>query len=182
MAQHTLILGGAKSGKSALALRLGQALPGRRIFIATAQAGDQEMARRIARHQQSRGELWTTLEEPLELEQALRQSDGPESVMLVDCLTLWLSNLLTQANLDQAEVEQRCRSLVQCLPSLAGRVILVSNELGLGVVPDNPLARLFRDLAGGLNQDLARECELVIMVTAGLGQALKGRLPQLEEE
>lgn len=178
MPEHTLIMGGAKSGKSRLALELARRIGGRRVFVATAQAGDAEMAERIRRHQAERGAEWSTVEEPLELETALRQADGPEAVLLVDCLTLWLSNLLTVAGLTPSEVAVRCQDLAGLLSGLQGSVILVANEVGLGIVPDNPLARTYRDLAGALNQQLAAVCDRVVLVAAGLPLVLKG--PPLE--
>ncbi len=177
-ADKVLILGGAKSGKSSTAQALAEAWGGRLVYLATAQAGDSEMRERIARHQAQRGAAWTTVEEPLELEQALRQADGPDTVLLVDCLTLWLSNLVLGANLSDQEVAARGEALAQLLPRLAARVILVANEVGLGIVPENALARRWRDLAGGLNQRLASACDTVLLVAAGLPLALKGELPQ----
>lgn len=174
MAEHTLILGGAKSGKSALALNLAEQSGLDRVFIATAEARDAEMTRRIVRHQAERGPSWRTVEEPLELVAVLERTDAPDTVMLVDCLTLWLGNLLTRADLDQDAVARRGEGLARALPGLQGRVILVANEVGLGIVPDNALARAFRDLAGALNQRLAAVCDRVILVTAGLPLNLKG--------
>ena len=169
-----LILGGAKSGKSSHAQALAEKWGGRLIYLATAQAMDQEMTRRIARHQADRGPAWTTLEEPLELEAALKKADGPDTVFLVDCLTLWLSNLVLGANLDDDQVSERGRALAELLPSLKARIILVANEVGLGIVPENALARRWRDLAGSLNQRLARSCDAVLFIAAGLPLALKG--------
>lgn len=174
MSKHTLILGGAKSGKSSLALELANQSGGRRVFIATAQAGDGEMRDRIQRHQAERGSEWSTVEEPIDLRAALQNADGGDAVLVVDCLTLWLSNLLTVAQMPGEDVIQQGRDLAGLLPSLKGRVILVANEVGLGIVPDNALARLYRDLAGGLNQGLAKVCEQVIFVAAGLPLVLKG--------
>jgi adenosylcobinamide kinase/adenosylcobinamide-phosphate guanylyltransferase len=177
MSNHTLILGGAKSGKSSLALELANQSGGSRVFIATAQAGDNEMRERIRRHQAERGPEWFTVEEPVDLRAALQGADRSDAVLLVDCLTLWLSNLLTVANLSAEEVVAKGRDLATLLPALQGRVILVANEVGLGIVPDNALARLYRDLAGALNQELAEVCGQVILVAAGLPLVLKG--PQL---
>lgn len=169
-----LILGGAKSGKSSQAQALAEGWGGRLIYLATAQAHDQEMVRRIARHQADRGPAWSTLEEPLDLSAALRQADAPGTVFLVDCLTLWLSNLVLAAELDDDQVAARGEELARLLPGLEARVILVANEVGLGIVPDNALARRWRDLAGSLNQRLARACDAVLLITAGLPLALKG--------
>ena len=174
-ASHSvLILGGAKSGKSSYAQALAESWSGRLVYVATAQAHDQEMTQRIARHQADRGEAWSTLEEPLALEEALRQADAPGTVFLVDCLTLWLSNLVLAAELDDAQVVERGEALARLLPSLEARIILVANEVGLGIVPENALARRWRDLAGSLNQRLARACDAVLLITAGLPLALKG--------
>jgi adenosylcobinamide kinase / adenosylcobinamide-phosphate guanylyltransferase len=172
-----LVLGGAKSGKSAYAQSLAQSWGGRLVYLAAGQAGDQEMARRIARHQARRGPAWQTLEEPLALEQALQGADGPQAVLLVDCLTLWLSNLMLTAELDDAALQGRFAALCGLLPSLKARVILVANEVGLGIVPENALARRFRDQAGSLNQQLAGVCNCVVLISAGLPLALKGPLP-----
>jgi adenosylcobinamide kinase/adenosylcobinamide-phosphate guanylyltransferase len=171
---HTLILGGAKSGKSRLALELAADHPGRRVFVATAQAGDGEMARRISRHQAERGPGWELVEEPLALARALAAADAPGALLLVDCLTLWVSNLLTGQGLEDEEIVRRGEELGRVLAGLAGRAVLVANEVGLGIVPADPLARRFRDLAGGLNQSLARACGRVVLVAAGLPLALKG--------
>jgi adenosylcobinamide kinase/adenosylcobinamide-phosphate guanylyltransferase len=174
MSNHTLILGGAKSGKSSLALELANKAGGRRIFLATAQAGDGEMRERIRRHQAERGPDWSTVEEPVELGTTLQRADGADTVLVVDCLTLWLSNLLTVANLSAEEINRRGRELAALLPTLKSQVLLVANEVGLGIVPDNALARLYRDLAGSLNQALAQACGRVILVAAGLPLVLKG--------
>lgn len=180
MSANTLILGGAKSGKTALALRLAQGLaPGageRLLYIATAQAHDQEMRRRIERHQAERGPRWSTLEEPLDLAGALARADGQAAVLLVDCLTLWLSNLLTVAELPAAQIEARGQDLCQTVAALRSPAILVANEVGLGIVPENALARAFRDCAGRLHQDLAQVSANVVLVAAGLPLALKGSI------
>ncbi len=180
MSAKVLIIGGAKSGKSDLAQNLAESWGGRLIYLATGQAGDQEMELRIRRHQERRGPLWSTLEEPLDLQAALRRADHPQAVLLVDCLTLWLSNLLFLAQLDPEQAQGRGEELALLLPSLKARVILVGNEVGLGIVPENALARAFRDLAGGLNRRLAQVCDPVLFVAAGLPLALKGQAPRLD--
>lgn len=187
MAAKVLILGGARSGKSLLAegLARGRAQAGGRgpLYLATAQALDGEMTERVAGHQARRGPGWRTLEEPLELEAALSQADAPGAVILVDCLTLWLTNLLTRPGLGPAQAQRQCRergqALVELVPRLQADLILVANEVGLGIVPENALARAFRDLAGSLNQGLARACGHVLFVAAGLPLALKGDLGDL---
>ncbi len=183
MSAKVLILGGARSGKSLLAEGLSEDLARAGggqgpIYLATAQALDGEMAERVAGHQARRGRGWRTLEEPLELEAALMQADAAGAVILVDCLTMWLSNLLLRPGLSQEQARRRCqeraRDLMQLVPSLRASLILVANEVGLGIVPENTLARAFRDLAGSLNQGLAKVCGHVFFVAAGLPLALKG--------
>jgi adenosylcobinamide kinase / adenosylcobinamide-phosphate guanylyltransferase len=177
MSRRVLILGGAKSGKSSYAQALAESWGGRLVYLATGQPGDPEMAERIRRHQQVRGPAWSTLEEPLALAQALAKADNPETVFMVDCLTLWVSNMLTVAELTPPQVETRGKELAAALPGLSASLIFVASEVGLGIVPDNALARAFRDLAGGLNQRLARACDSVTFVAAGLPLTLKSALP-----
>lgn len=162
----TLVLGGARSGKSAYAERL--AGDGA-VYLATGQALDAEMAERIRLHRERRGPGWTTVEEPFALAAALVRHAAPGRPVLVDCLTLWVSNLM----LADRDVATAGAELVRVLPALPGPVILVSNEVGLGIVPDNALARRFRDLAGRLNQDVAAVAGRVVLVAAGLPLSLK---------
>jgi adenosylcobinamide kinase/adenosylcobinamide-phosphate guanylyltransferase len=164
----TLVLGGARSGKSRFAEGLVAAHPGPRVYLATAEAGDAEMAERIRRHRARRGAGWTTVEEPLDLPRAL-EAAGRDAAVLVDCLTLWLSNLMATGR----EVERETQALVELLPRLSGPVVFVSNEVGQGIVPDNALARAFRDRAGLLHQAVAAAADRVYFVTAGLPQLLK---------
>lgn len=159
----TLVLGGARSGKSRHAEALVEAQPGACIYLATAEAGDAEMAERIARHRERRGPRWETVEEPLELAATLADVAGPERAVLVDCLTLWLSNLMAAERDPLAETEE----LVACLRSLSGPVVFVSNEVGLGVMPDNALARAFVDHAGRLHQALGEAAQSVRFLAAG---------------
>ncbi len=163
----TLILGGARSGKSLYAERLIGERPA--VYLATAQAFDDEMVERLRLHRARRGAHWTTVEEPLELVDALRAHAAAERPILVDCLTLWLSNLM----LADRDVSAACAELAAALPDLAGPVVLVANEVGLGIVPDNALARAFRDHAGQLNQQIAVVAERVVFVAAGLPLTLK---------
>lgn len=165
----TLVLGGARSGKSAYAERL-VAETGAGLYLATAEARDGEMAERIRQHQERRGAGWDTVEEPLALADALRTHARADRPILVDCLTLWLSNLLAAGD-DRLDAETR--ALLNTLPSLPGQVLLVSNEVGQGIVPVNPLARRFRDEAGRLHQAVARLCGRVTLVVAGLPLTLK---------
>lgn len=169
----TLVLGGARSGKSRYAEGLVTASPGPRVYIATAQIWDAEMADRVARHKEDRGPGWTTVEEPLDLPGALRRHAGSGTSVLVDCLTLWLSNLM----MADADVPARSADLLATLAGVEGRVVLVSNEVGLGIVPDNALARRFRDHAGRLHQDIAVVAQRVAFVAAGLPLLLKGEKP-----
>ena len=168
----SLFLGGAASGKSAAAEALADRSGLPRRYLATAQAWDDEMRAKIDRHRTQRGAGWQTIECPLALADAIAAVE-PETVVLVDCLTLWLSNhLLAEHDLD-AEAAQ----LRQALRITAARVILVSNETGLGIVPDNALARGFREAQGRLNQEMAAQADLVVLVTAGLPLTLKGQFP-----
>lgn len=169
MGKSILVLGGARSGKSGFAEQMGDALPGKHIYIATAQAFDDEMAQRIARHRADRADHWQTVECPLALTEAIQAHDSEDSVILVDCLTLWLSNLMLGDH-DIAAVRSR---LTRLLETVQGTLLLVSNEVGQGIVPDNALARQFRDEAGWFNQALARASDEVWFVTAGLPQRLK---------
>lgn len=179
----TLILGGARSGKSAYAESLASASGREVVYIATARAGDGEMALRIAHHRQQRPAIWTTVEEPLALGDALLQWSAPGRLLLVDCLTLWLSNLLFAEDQDFPEVGritppacfavQRERFL-QALGEVHGDVVLVSNEVGMGVVPFGAVTRWFADEAGRLNQAVAARCERAVLVAAGLPLVLKG--------
>jgi adenosylcobinamide kinase/adenosylcobinamide-phosphate guanylyltransferase len=165
-----LILGGARSGKSALAVRLARSSGLAVTVVATATAGDAEMAERIARHRAARPPAWRVVEEPIALAATLRAECTADRLVIVDCLTLWLSNLL----LAEAPLESERAGFLDALPVLPGRILLVANEVGLGIVPENALARRFRDEAGALNQALALLCDRVTLVTAGLPIVLKG--------
>lgn len=171
---RTLILGGARSGKSALAERLAAASGHEVVYVATAQAHDEEMAARIAHHRAQRPSHWLSVEEPLALAATLQAHARPGRCVLVDCLTLWVSNLLGSPDADSFERERD--ALLKLMPSLKGQVLLVSNEVGLGVVPMGELTRRFVDEAGRLHQALAAQCERVVFVAAGLPLPLKGSL------
>lgn len=172
---RTLILGGARSGKSALAERLASDSGREVVYIATAQAGDAEMAARIAHHRARRPQQWLCVEEPLHLADVLRDHARDDRCILVDCLTLWLSNLLGDADMQGFERERD--RLLKVLPDLPGNVLLVSNEVGLGIVPMGELTRRFVDEAGRLHQAIAALSERVVLVAAGLPLVLKGTLP-----
>lgn len=170
----TLILGGARSGKSRHAQTLAEASGLAVTVVATARAGDAEMAQRIARHRAERPAHWHTVEEPLALADTLARHAEASRIQVVDCLTLWLLNLLEAGE----DVFPRERAeLLAVLPGLAGDVVLVANEVGLGVVPLGELSRRFVDEAGRLNQALAGIADAVVLVAAGLPLYLKGRKP-----
>lgn len=164
-----LVLGGARSGKSAYAESLAGKWKGPRIFIATAQAHDEEMAARIKAHRKRRGQDWTTVGALLDLPGALRNADDKAAFVLIDCLTLWLTNVLL-AELDCYSVVSE---LIEVLSNASGTIVLVSNEVGSGIVPGNALARRFRDVAGEANQRVAQAADEVVLVTAGLPMMLK---------
>ena len=168
---HTLVLGGARSGKSAFAQTRAEAADAELVYIATAHAGDAEMARRIARHRGERGPRWRTVEEPLELAARLGEEARAGRIVLVDCLTLWLSNIMFAGR----DAEAEGTALAGALAALKGPVIFVSNEVGSGIVPDNVLARDFRDAQGRLNQRMAAACGSAFLIVAGLPLTLKGR-------
>lgn len=163
----TLVLGGARSGKSRHAETLLTAWPPPWCYIATAQAFDAEMAERIAVHRARRPAGWRTLEAPLDIPGALADADG--NPVLIDCLTLWVTNLL----LAEREVDAAAAALLVAMDRHAGPAILVANETGLGIVPDNPLARRFRDAAGWLNQRVAARADRVLFMVAGLPMVVK---------
>jgi adenosylcobinamide kinase / adenosylcobinamide-phosphate guanylyltransferase len=167
-----LVLGGVRSGKSRHAERLALAHGGAVVVIATGTAGDEEMAARIAMHRASRPPGWRVLEEPLALGRVLREVTRPDTAVIVDCLTLWLTNLLMQP--DAGRIENESRALHAALAQAAGTVILVSNEVGSGIVPVSELARRFADLTGVMHQQLAEICDRVVLMVAGLPLAVKG--------
>lgn len=165
----TLVLGGARSGKSAFAekLVLGSGL--KPVYMATGRALDEEMSERISIHQDRRGKAWQTVEEPLALADALGQCAVKGSAVLVDCLTLWVTNLMMAG----ADVMRECDDLIAILNELDAPVVFVSNEVGLGIVPENTMAREFRDLAGSVNQRIAITCNEAWFMAAGLPLSLK---------
>jgi len=169
--QIILVTGGARSGKSSYAERRASELGRRRLYLATAEAKDEEMALRIAEHQKRRGNEWVTIEEPLELTDVLLARRNQIDCAVVDCLTLWLSNLLIRS--DENYVAEKVETLVEILPRLDFHVVLVTNEVGWGIVPDNPLARQFRDLAGRVNQRMAAIATEVILTVAGIPMIVK---------
>jgi adenosylcobinamide kinase/adenosylcobinamide-phosphate guanylyltransferase len=165
----TLVLGGARSGKSRYAERLIEAAASSGTYCATAEPGDEEMAERIAAHRARRGLFWRTVEAPLALASAIAAETVPDRPILADCLTLWMSNLLLAGKRPEVETH----ALRSALCEAAGPVVLVSNEVGMGLVPETPLGRRFRDAAGWLNQEMAALADRVVFVAAGLPLVLK---------
>lgn len=174
MTRHVLVLGGARSGKTAFAESLALRSGSRPAYLATAEVLDGEMRDRVASHQAGRQERFATIEEPLALSRTLVKAAASHDVILVDCLTLWITNMLIGGQNVAEQVEGLGRTLGQITET---RIILVSNEVGLGIVPDNAMARTFRDLAGSAHQRLAEICDDVYFVIAGLPMTLKGEPP-----
>jgi adenosylcobinamide kinase / adenosylcobinamide-phosphate guanylyltransferase len=169
-----LILGGARSGKSRYGLGLAAQCPAPRLFVATCEPRDAEMEARIDAHQRERGSDWTTREVPLDLAATLRAAQNDFGVILVDCLTMWVSNLLLQKDAPPGKLRTNFEDLEETLATTSTPTILISNEVGLGIVPDNALAREFRDQAGWLHQRLAQLADLVVLVVAGVPLLIKG--------
>jgi adenosylcobinamide kinase / adenosylcobinamide-phosphate guanylyltransferase len=167
-----LVLGGARSGKSAFALASAGKKVGGKFFFATAEIRDLEMKERIARHQAERSSSWKTIETPIDLVGALHKENRPDAVVVIDCLTLWLSNLL-EARKKEPFILEKIGQLSEALARFSGRGWLVSNEVGLGVVPDTPLGRQFRDFSGIMNQRMAEMADAVYWIVAGMPQRLK---------
>jgi adenosylcobinamide kinase/adenosylcobinamide-phosphate guanylyltransferase len=168
-----LILGGARSGKSRYGLGLAAPFPAPRLFVATCEPRDAEMEARIEAHQRERGADWTSLEVPLDLTAALRAAQEGYGVILVDCLTMWVSNLMLQEGASAGGIQTACEHLVAAMEETVTPTILISNEVGCGIVPDNPLARRFRDQAGWLHQRLAQVADLVVLMVAGVPLLIK---------
>ncbi|MBI9074574.1 MAG: bifunctional adenosylcobinamide kinase/adenosylcobinamide-phosphate guanylyltransferase [Desulfatibacillum sp.] len=175
MNESVFIVGGCRSGKSTIALDLADGLRStEKIFIATCQPLDEEMEDRVARHQADRGPEWKTVEEPLALPMVVEEMARPGKVILVDCLTLWISNLVL-ADHSRDQIEEHATNLARIIQNSPCPVILVSNEVGAGIVPENALARQFRDAAGKVNQITAKACGQVLWVVAGIPVSIKGK-------
>lgn len=173
MKKTTFVIGGCRSGKSSHALKLAEAVPGRRrLFIATCIAHDDEMQRRVAAHQEERGDRWKAVEVPIDVAEAVADESRRADVVLVDCLTLWVSNLLFQEK-SMAEIRGYAERLTEAVMQAACPVILVSNEVGAGVVPENDLARFFRDAVGAVNQIVAAAADEVVWTVAGIPVTVK---------
>jgi adenosylcobinamide kinase / adenosylcobinamide-phosphate guanylyltransferase len=172
-----LIVGGCRSGKSRFALELASRLGKRKVFIATAEPFDDEMRERIAKHRAARGPEWRTVEAPVALDQAVRDHAADADVIVIDCLTVWLGNLLFPDPQSSRWKPDAFSSLLAALAARRVHVIAVSDEVGMGIVPENALARRFRDEQGRLNQQVAALADSVVFMAAGLPLALKGKLP-----
>lgn len=165
-------MGGCRSGKSSHAVKLAEQIEGQKVFIATCVPQDKEMEERVLRHQQQRGSTWTTLEIPISLPKAILKNSRKGSVILVDCLTLWINNLILDDE-NAAKIDKHILKLTQSIENAECPVILVSNEVGTGIVPENKLARLFRDIAGFANQKVASCVDSVIWMAAGIPVKIK---------
>lgn len=169
--KFSFVIGGARSGKSALALKLSMGVSGRKLFIATAEAFDEEMKERIKRHRDERTDGWETIEEPRAVSERMARLDGT-GVILIDCLTLWISNMMG-AGLEDGEIIRQAGALADSCSDSPFDVIAVSNEVGLGIVPENPSARRFRDLAGEVNQIFGAKADDVWFVASGIPLKMK---------
>ena len=168
------IIGGCRSGKSTYALQTAEKIPGgRKIFIATCVPQDDEMKQRVARHQRERSQNWVAVEEPLNLPEAILQNSPRADVILIDCLTLWVSNLLMKTD-DEKKLADIISQLIDALEKATCPIVLVSNEVGTGIVPENKLARQYRDIIGLANQAVAKTAGKVIWMVAGIPVIVKG--------
>jgi len=172
--EKIFITGGCKSGKSGCALSLAENMPEKnRIFIATCIPEDEEMKQRVARHQKERHPSWKTLEVPIQIPETIIKKSNSQTILIVDCLTLWMNNLSMNGNVEDISADH-VPALVDAVRAAKGRVIIVSNEVGTGIVPANPAARLFRDIAGIANQKVAAVSDRVIWMVAGIPVKVKG--------
>ena len=168
------VIGGCRSGKSTYAMQTAEKVPAeQKIFIATCVPQDDEMKRRVARHQKERSQNWVTVEAPLDLPEAILQNSRRGDVILVDCLTLWVSNLLMETG-DEKKIADTTSRLIDALEKATCPIVLVSNEVGTGIVPENKLARQFRDISGWVNQAVARCANKVVWMVAGIPVTVKG--------
>jgi len=171
----TFVIGGARSGKSSVALKEASMLKGQKAYIATAQALDKEMKERIEKHKKERGADWDTYEEPLKVVDLISKLKNKHEVVLLDCLTIWLSNTILGNSDIKMEMERMIAALknLQLATCNLQRIFIISNEVGMGIVPENELARRFRDMAGQLNQKIAETADEVYLVTAGIPMKIK---------
>ncbi len=173
MSKITFILGGARSGKSRFAIERAKGIGKKVAFIATCKPSDKEMKGRISIHKKARPSHWQTFEEPQEVSSLLKKMDQEFEVIIIDCLTLFVSNILLEG-FKQKDIKKSCEDMLSALKNLNARAIIVSNEVGLGIVPDNKLAREFRDIAGRVNQIVAEEANEVFFMASGLALKIKG--------
>lgn len=173
--EHTLVIGGCKSGKSGHAQALAESLStDKRIYLATCVPLDEEMNDRVKKHQADRDSSWSTLEEPLDISEGIRAACQHAGVILVDCLTLWLTNMLLN-DMETNDIFKKLDDVIEAVQQSSCPVIFVSNEVGAGIVPENALARRFRDLAGLVNQKVAQSVDRVVLTVAGIPMILKGQ-------
>ena len=172
MKETILVIGGCRSGKSSHALHLADQISGQKIFIATCMPQDKEMEQRVLRHQQQRGSAWETLDVPFLIPETINKHSQKGNVILIDCLTLWINNLM-MGDEDPTKIDAKIRNLTQSIEKVECPVILVSNEVGTGIVPENRLARLFRDITGFANQKVATCVDRVIWMVAGIPVKIK---------
>jgi adenosylcobinamide kinase/adenosylcobinamide-phosphate guanylyltransferase len=167
------ILGGARSGKSTYALKEASKFSGKKVYIATAEALDEEMKERIEKHKRERGKDWDTYEEPLKISALIKKTEGRYQIIVVDCLTLWLSNIMHR----NSDIGYEIENLIETLRTThqASQIYIVSNEVGMGIVPENEMSRRFRDMAGLLNQKIAEVADKVYMVVAGIPVKIKDK-------
>ncbi|MEI8172576.1 MAG: bifunctional adenosylcobinamide kinase/adenosylcobinamide-phosphate guanylyltransferase [Deltaproteobacteria bacterium] len=181
MARIILITGGSRSGKSIYAQQIAESMAEDRTYIATCPVVDEEMEERIRKHREARrAGNWQTIEETTDLEAALTRAKG-SAVILIDCLTLWVNNLMYQAELQKKDIREediveRCRDILDACGAISGTVIFVTNEIGMGIVPDNALSRRYRDLAGRCNQIMAGRADAVVFMVSGLPLNMKGEI------
>jgi len=173
-AKLILITGGARSGKSRFAQKLADGIKGRKVFLATAQAWDEEMESRIEMHRKERPSGWDTIEEAQYLTSAIKNCEGRYEVVLIDCLTMWISNLLAHNSFNQSDILKEVKTLLTNCKAIPSTVIIISNEVGWGIVPANRLSRLFRDIVGKAHQEIASIADEVYLVAAGIPLKLKG--------
>ncbi len=171
--QFILVTGGRRSGKSSHALELAESLGERRLYIATAEALDDEMVERVAKHQNERGDGWDTAEEPIDISPIIKEANGYD-IILIDCLTLWLCNIMHKSGPTDEDILKAIDNLSNACISANTTVIAVTNELGSGVIPDNALSRRFTDLAGIMNQRMAHAADKVILTVSGISMTIKG--------
>lgn len=172
--ENMLVLGGCRSGKSRFARNYAETGDKRKVFIATLMPQDEEMKQRVKRHQQERGSQWSTVEAPVTLAEVIEDHASQHTLLLVDCLTLWISNLFMEGH-DIDSIQQQSSRLCESIQASPGQIVLVSNEVGSGIVPDTRLGRDFRDAAGFVNQQVAAASDTVILVTAGIPRVIKGK-------